>query len=43
MVGAILVGSPSQVAAVRAAINGGQQVGGVIDALRAGRWNALAA
>ena len=41
--GAILLGYSAEVAAVRAAINGGQQVGGVIDALRAGRWNALAA
>ena len=43
IVGAILLGYSAEVAAVRTAINGGQQVGGVIDALRAGRWNALAA
>jgi NADPH-dependent 2,4-dienoyl-CoA reductase/sulfur reductase-like enzyme/ferredoxin len=43
IVGAILLGYSAEVAAVRAAINGGQQVGGVMAALRAGRWNALAA
>jgi nitrite reductase (NADH) large subunit len=40
--GAILLGYSTEVAAVRTAINRGFHVGGVMDALRAGRWNALA-
>jgi nitrite reductase (NADH) large subunit len=40
--GAILLGYSAEVAAVRTAINRGFYVGGVMDALRAGRWNALA-
>jgi nitrite reductase (NADH) large subunit len=42
IVGAILLGYSAEVAAVRTAINRGFLVGGVMDALRAGRWNALA-
>jgi nitrite reductase (NADH) large subunit len=42
IVGAILLGYSAEVAAVRTAINRGFYVGGVMDALRAGRWNALA-
>jgi nitrite reductase (NADH) large subunit len=42
IVGAILLGYSQEVAAVRTAINRGFHVGGVMDALRAGRWNALA-
>jgi nitrite reductase (NADH) large subunit len=41
--GAILLGYSAEVAAVRTAISRGFDVGGVMDALRAGRWNALAA
>jgi nitrite reductase (NADH) large subunit len=40
--GAILLGYSAEVAAVRTAVNRGFHVGGVMDALRAGRWNALA-
>ena len=43
IVGAILLGYSAEVAAVRTAINRGFYVGGVMDALRAGRWNELAA
>ncbi|HEX5621573.1 MAG TPA: FAD-dependent oxidoreductase [Solirubrobacteraceae bacterium] len=44
IVGAILLGYSSQdVAAVRTAINRGLDVGGVMDALHAGRWNVLEA
>jgi nitrite reductase (NADH) large subunit len=42
IVGAILLGYSAEVAAVRTAVNRGFHVGGVMDALRAGRWNALA-
>ena len=38
IVGAILLGYSQEVAAVRTAINRGFHVGGVMDALRAGRW-----
>jgi NADPH-dependent 2,4-dienoyl-CoA reductase/sulfur reductase-like enzyme/ferredoxin len=40
--GAILLGYSTEVAAVRTAINRGFHVSGVMDALRAGRWNTLA-
>ena len=40
--GAILLGHSAEVAAVRTAIDRGFPVGGVMDALRAGRWTALA-
>ena len=43
IVGAILLGYSAEVAAVRTAINRGFHVAGVMDSLRAGRWNALAA
>ena len=43
IVGAILLGYSAEVAAVRTAINRGFHVGGVMDALRAGRWSELAA
>ena len=42
IVGAILLGHSAEVAAVRTAIDRGFPVGGVMDSLRAGRWNALA-
>ena len=42
IVGAILLGYSQEVAAVRTAINRGFHVAGVMDALRAGRWGALA-
>ena len=42
IVGAILLGYSQEVAAVRTAINRGYHVGGVMDSLHAGRWNALA-
>jgi NAD(P)H-nitrite reductase large subunit len=42
IVGAILLGYSQEVAAVRTAINRGFDVGGVMDALHAGRWNVLA-
>ena len=42
IVGAILLGYSQEVAAVRTAINRGFHVAGVMDSLRAGRWNALA-
>ena len=42
IVGAILLGHSAEVAAVRTAIDRGFPVGGVMDALRAGRWTALA-
>jgi nitrite reductase (NADH) large subunit len=42
IVGAILLGYSAEVAAVRTAINRGFHVAGVMEALRAGRWNALA-
>jgi nitrite reductase (NADH) large subunit len=42
IVGAILLGYSAEVAAVRTAINRGFQVGGVMEALKSGRWNALA-
>jgi nitrite reductase (NADH) large subunit len=42
IVGAILLGYSAEVAAVRTAINRGFNVAGVMEALRAGRWNALA-
>ena len=42
IVGAILLGYSQEVAAVRTAINRGFPVAGVMDALRAGRWGALA-
>jgi nitrite reductase (NADH) large subunit len=42
IVGAILLGYSQEVAAVRTAINRGFDVGNVMDALHAGRWNVLA-
>jgi NADPH-dependent 2,4-dienoyl-CoA reductase/sulfur reductase-like enzyme/ferredoxin len=42
IVGAILLGYSSEVAAVRTAISRGFPVAGVMDALRAGRWDVLA-
>ena len=42
VVGAILLGYSQEVAPVRTAINRGFHVRGVMDALRAGRWNVLA-
>jgi nitrite reductase (NADH) large subunit len=43
IVGAILLGYSQEVAAVRTAINRGFHVAGVMDSLRAGRWDVLAA
>ena len=42
IVGAILLGYSTEVAVVRTAINRGFRVTGVMDALRAGRWETLA-
>ena len=42
IVGAILLGYSQEVAAVRTAINRGFHVAGVMDSLRAGRWDVLA-
>jgi nitrite reductase (NADH) large subunit len=42
IVGAILLGYSAEVAAVRTAINRGFHVAGVMDSLRAGRWDVLA-
>ncbi|HEX6022363.1 MAG TPA: FAD-dependent oxidoreductase [Solirubrobacter sp.] len=42
IVGAILLGHGNDVAAVRTAITRGSDVSGALDALRAGRWEALA-
>jgi NADPH-dependent 2,4-dienoyl-CoA reductase/sulfur reductase-like enzyme/ferredoxin len=43
IVGAILLGYSQEVAAVRTAINRGFHVAGVMDSLRAGQWDVLAA
>jgi nitrite reductase (NADH) large subunit len=43
IVGAILLGYSQEVAAVRTAINRGVHVAGVMDSLRTGRWDVLAA
>ncbi|MET0768805.1 MAG: FAD-dependent oxidoreductase, partial [Solirubrobacteraceae bacterium] len=43
IVGAILLGYSQEVAAVRTAINRGFHVAGVMDSLRAGNWDVLAA